>query len=273
MATSLSDRRAAPPAPPTAGACEVGGHRLGWEAHGHADRPAVVLLHHGLGSRHTWRPHLPVLAGAGWRAIAYDRWGYGASDPRPALDLPGFATDLQDLLALMDELGVRRAALLGHSDGGTVALYFAARHPERVAALIVVAAHIYVEPAMLPGMQAVARAFETDPRLREGLRRMHGDKVESVFRNWYHGWLRPEHLTWDMRPLLRQIACPALVVQGEADEYASPQHARDLAAAIPNAELWLVPGGTHLFPQEEPEAFCRRVVAFLAPILSGLEAG
>lgn len=272
MATSRS-RPKAPPGPSfTSGLCETHGHRLYWEAHGQADRPAVVLLHHGLGSTHTWRAHLPVLAGAGWRAIAYDRWGYGASDPRPALDLPAFRVDVADLLALLDALRAPRAALVGHSDGGTIALCLAALHPERVAALVVVAAHIYVEAAALPGMLSVARSYESDRRFREGLRRMHGEKWESVFRNWYHGWLRPEHLKWDMRPLLYQIACPALVVQGESDEHATARHAQDLAEAIPGAELWLVPGGHHLLPQEQPEPFNRRLLTFLEPIRASLEA-
>lgn len=273
MATSRSEPSAPGPIPSRSGQCAVRGHRLYWEAHGAADRPSVLLLHHGLGSTHTWRTHLPVLARGGWHAIAYDRWGYGASDSRPALDPPDFATDLEDLLSLMAQLGVQRAAFIGHSDGGTIALSLAAKHPQRVAALVVVAAHIYVEPSMLPGMQAVARAVEVDPRLREGLRRMHGAKAEAVFHNWYHGWVRPEHLGWDMRPLLRQIVCPTLVVQGEADEYATPQHAQDLAGAIAGAELWLVPGATHLFPQENPAAFCQRVLSFLAPTQSILEAG
>ena len=56
--------------------------------------------------------------------------------------------------------------------------------------------------------------------------------------------------SWDMRPILRQIGCPTLVVQGEADEHATPQHARDIADGIPGAELWLVPGAGHMLPQE-----------------------
>jgi pimeloyl-ACP methyl ester carboxylesterase len=66
-----------------------------------------------------------------------------------------------------------------------------------------------------------------------------------------------------MRPVLEKIACPTLVIQGLEDEYASPQHARDLAAAIHNATLWLVPGAGHLLPQDEPEAFNSCILEFL----------
>jgi pimeloyl-ACP methyl ester carboxylesterase len=66
-----------------------------------------------------------------------------------------------------------------------------------------------------------------------------------------------------MRPLLPKITSPTLVVQGEMDEHATPQHALDIANAIPNAELWVVPGEKHMFPQEEAETFNKRLIRFL----------
>jgi pimeloyl-ACP methyl ester carboxylesterase len=241
----------------------INGHRCYVEDQGSAGGPVVVLLHHGLGSTRAWKRQVPALTAAGYRVIAYDRWGYGQSDSRPALDLPHFEIDRLDLEALLNLRGVARAALVGHSDGGTLALYFAARHPERAAALITVAAHIYIEPSMAPGIETVRQAFETDARFRDGLRRAHSENLEAVFRNWYTGWRRPENLTWDMRPLLGQIVCPTLIVQGLEDEHATPQHARDLAAGIPNAELWLVSEARHMLPQEMPEKFNLRILDFL----------
>ena len=66
-----------------------------------------------------------------------------------------------------------------------------------------------------------------------------------------------------MRPVINQIACPCLVVQGLEDEHATPQHARDMAAAIPDAELWLVPGAGHMLPQDFSEEFNQRMLKFL----------
>lgn len=244
---------------------EVHGRRLYCEVHGANDLPTVVLLHHGLGSTRAWKHQTRALAAHGWRAVAYDRWGYGASDPRPSLDAPDFTSDLRDLQALLDLLEVQQAALVGHSDGGTIALYFAAQQPGRVAALVVVAAHIYVEASMLPGIQGVAQAFESDARFHDGLRRAHGDKAESVFHNWYDGWFQAGNLSWDMRPLLGSIACPTLVVQGEQDGHASPRHARDIAGAVQNGSAWLIAGVQHMPPQEVPEEFNRRMIEFLEP--------
>jgi pimeloyl-ACP methyl ester carboxylesterase len=153
--------------------------------------------------------------------------------------------------------------LIGHSDGGTIALYYAMQYPEKVAALVTVAAHIYLEPKMEPGIQGIRQTFEGDPRFRDGLHRLHGDKFESVFFNWFDGWHTPKALAWDLRPHLPEIACPTLVIQGEDDEHATPQHAHDVAEGIPDAELWLVPGAKHMLPQDSPEVFNLKLLEFL----------
>ena len=270
----------------------VNNHNVYVETHGPDNGPVVILLHHGLGSTRAWRAQIPALVSAGYRVIAYDRWGYGGSDPRPALDVPSFAIDLADLCLLINhyldtQIGAdskdgtnksyadkenpyptQTVNLIGHSDGGTLALYFASKYPKYVSGLVTVAAHIYVEPKMLPGIEGVQLAFEHDPRFSEGLRRLHGQKTESVFNNWYTGWHKTENIFWDMRPLLGNIKCPALIVQGLEDEHATPQHARDIAAAIPSlgtnqTKLWLVEGAGHMFPQEMPEVFNHGVLSFL----------
>jgi len=232
------------------------------ETHGPPDGATVILLHHGLGSTQAWRGQIPALSAAGYRVIAYDRWGYGQSAPRPALDAPGFEDDLADLDEIFITNSIQRAALIGHSDGGTIALYFASRFPERVASLVTVAAHIYLEPKMGPGILGIRQAFENDPRFRVGMRRIHGDKFETVFQHWFDGWHTPAALTWDMRPLLGRIACPALIIQGQADEHATPRHAEDIAANIPGSELWFVPGAKHMLPQDSADEFNRRVLTF-----------
>jgi pimeloyl-ACP methyl ester carboxylesterase len=247
----------------------IDNHDLYVEEHGPQDGSPVVFLHHGLGSVNAWKAQLEALSQAGWRAIAYDRWGYGRSAPRQEYTIPYFEDDIEDLEALLDVLNIKRAALVGHSDGGTIGLYFAACRPLRVACLVTVAAHIYVEPKMEPGIESVRQAYEHDPRFHQALQNLHGDKTETVFNAWFNGWHREENLTWDMREALSQITCPVLVVQGTEDEHATPQHARDLAAAIPaddqhaGAQLWLVEGGRHMLPQEQPQVFNARLMEFL----------
>lgn len=243
---------------------QICGHSLNVEVHGDRSAPVVVLLHHGLGSTQAWKAQSPTLVEHGYGVIAYDRWGYGLSDPRLHFSMPYFAEDLDDLDALLDHFALKRISLIGHSDGGTIALYYAAQHPERVACLIVVAAHIYVEPRMIAGIQSIRQAYEQDERFRLGLHRVHGARADAIFQGWYHGWMQPQNLHWDMRPFLEHIRCPVLVVQGVEDEHATPQHARDLAQALPQATLWLVEGAGHMLPQEMPEIFNRKMLEFLA---------
>jgi pimeloyl-ACP methyl ester carboxylesterase len=241
----------------------VNGHKLYIEYNGPENGPAVVLLHHGLGSVRAWHGQVPVLAEAGYRVVAYDRWGYGESDARPGLDLPSFTTDLEDLRSLLEQVGIRQAALVGHSDGGTIALYYAAQYPMQVTCLVTVAAHIYVEPKMESAILGIKQTFETDERFRKGMQSAHGEKYSAVFHNWFDGWHRIESLSWDMRSLLGQIKCPVLIVQGEKDEHATSQHAKDIASSIHGAELWFIPGARHMLPQENKAEFNLKLLGFL----------
>lgn len=241
----------------------VNGHRLNVECAGPDDGPPVILMHHGLGAIQSWEEQIPALAAAGYRVIAYDRWGYGGSASRQALSMPYFGEDLADLEALLDLLEIPQATLIGHSDGGTIALYFAAQQPQRVTALVLVAAHIYVEARMGAGINETRAAFEQKERFRRGMERVHGDKGEGVFWNWYHGWTDEANLGWNIQPLLAGIPSPALVVQGLEDEHKTPQHAGDIAGALPQATLWLEPEVGHMLPQDKPEVFNRRVIDFL----------
>jgi pimeloyl-ACP methyl ester carboxylesterase len=239
----------------------LNGHRLYVIERGPSEGPAVVLLHHGLGSTRAWRRQVHALASAGYRVVVYDRWGYGKSDLRPVLSPPCFEDDQSDLLALLDHLNIKRAALIGHSDGGTISLYFAVVHPERVACLVTIAAHIYVLPKMYIGMLGVRQTFEMTPN-SAAASNVHGDHT-AVFDNWFNGWVRPENHAWDMRPVLRQIRCPALVIQGLEDEHATPQHAEDIAAAITGAELWLVPEAGHMLQRDAARELNKKLLEFL----------
>jgi pimeloyl-ACP methyl ester carboxylesterase len=236
------------------------------ETHGPAGGPPVVFLHHGLGSTQAWRRQVDAFTSAGYRLFIYDRWGYGRSEPRPNLAVPDFGDDLEDLATLLETFNLDPVILLGHSDGGSIALYYAVANPQRVAALVTVAAHIYLEPKMEPGIREIQRAFESDSRFRRGLARVHGEQYINTFRNWFDGWHNPAALSWDMRPILSQIDCPVLVIQGCDDEHATPQHARHIAQHISGAQLWLVPGACHMLPQEIPDAFNHKVLDFLKGI-------
>lgn len=241
----------------------VNNHEIYVEDHGDNTRPTVILLHHGLGSTLSWHEFIPILVNAGYRAIAYDRWGYGRSDIRHGLAIPYFLDDIIDLFEITKRLCDSPVTLIGHSDGGTIALFYASRYPEMVDGLVCVAAHIYVEQKMVQGIEEVKRQFLTDQRFQRGLRRVHGDRFKLVFDNWYSGWVNPENLKWDMRPLLTQVSCPCLIIQGKNDEHASMQQAIDLVNSLPNAQLWLLENVGHMVPKEASDEFNQEVLSFL----------
>lgn len=247
-----------------ANAAAVSGHRLHWLELGDPRAPAVVLLHSGLGSAREWSEQLRVLAGLGYRAIAYDRWGYGLSDGREGFAPPTFGDDVGDLQDLLDVWGEPRAVLIGLSDGGTVALELAARQPERVAGVLAAAAHAYVEDKTLLGIRELQRQYAENPAFRERLELRHGRRTAHIARDWFAGWLRDDALRWDIRPELASIQCAALIVQGTKDAFATTEHARAIADAIPGARLALLEGVGHMIPQEAPERFDRLVREFLA---------
>jgi len=241
----------------------INNRELYFETHGDKKGSPVIFLHHGLGSTRAWRGQITDFVNSGYGAIIYDRWGYGRSEPRPRLSVPDFRDDLADLEVILERFGINQVTLIGHSDGGSIALYYAIKRPQMINALVTVAAHIYLEPKMEPGFLGIKQAFQGDSRFREGMRKAHGDQFERTFNNWFDGWHCPEAQEWDMRPLLPIIQCPTLVIQGEEDEHASPQHAVDISRNIPDASLWLISGVKHMVPQEIPGEFNKKVIEFL----------
>jgi pimeloyl-ACP methyl ester carboxylesterase len=241
----------------------IHGHKIFVETAGPPSGSPVVLLHHGLGAISSWKAQIPALAEAGYRVLAYDRWGHGKSSSRERWAIPYFRSDLADFEAICEHFNLLQPVLIGHSDGGKIAMYHAAEHPGRMTCLVLVGTHIYIEPKMAPGIEAVRHNFEHDHRFEDRLRLVHGENTDSLFWGWFNGWHNPDIKDWDMRPLIGRITCPTLVVQGLQDEHATPQHARDIAETIPHAELWLLPEVGHMPAQEAPEKFNQRILQFI----------
>ena len=246
---------------------DVNGRRLAIQSAGPESGPVLVFLHHGLGAISSWKGQIQEFCKAGYRVLAYDRWGHGDSAHRERWSMPDFEPDVADLECLLDQLGIQQVSLIGHSDGGNIAMHYASKHPQMVTCLVLIAAHIYIETKMAAAIQDLINKFESDLRFQKRMRMVHGSKSEELFWGWYEGWSRPEIQEWDPRPVLNQISCPTLVVQGLEDEHASPQHAQDLASGIPNAQLWLVPEVGHMLPQDFSHDFNRRVLEYLHQIL------
>ena len=217
--------------------------------------PPVVLLHHGTGSLQAWDPFLPELAG-GRRALAYDRRGYGGS-PRDAVWDEGlFDRDAGDLAALLRDRDAAPAHLVGFSDGATVALVTAVRHPEVVVSATWIGGHVRLDRATHQVLLDRGREIPEDRR--EEYRKQHGADWEQVVHGWYDLWTR-EVVDWDITDSLKAIRAPVLVVHDRNDPLAPPEHPEGVLASVPHAKVSWYETDSHGPHYVEPERFGREL--------------
>jgi len=223
----------------------------------------VVLLHGGLGSSEDWADQRPALAER-FRVIAYDRRGHGrtAATPEP------FDYDVMtaDAVALLDELGLARARLVGFSDGGIVALLVALRRPDLVGRLVLIGANTRpdgLEPRMRGRLES-SDAASYPERYRVAFERLSPDGPDAwpaAFAQTRRLWLEEPHITEEQ---LATVAAPTLVVAGDRDLIA-PEHTVALFRALPRtARLAIVPGAGHDLPREQPALLNQLLLAFLS---------
>ena len=186
--------------------------------------PTLVLLHEGLGCVDLWRDVPETLAAwTGLPVFAWSRFGYGRSDPAP---LPWPMTYMHDealdvLPRVLDAAGIGRHILVGHSDGGSIAAIHAGRAAdERLAGLVTIAAHFFVEDLNIRSIEAI-RGVYAQGNLRARLARYHDD-VDNAFHGWNGAWLDPRFRAFDITACLPSIRVPVLGLQGADDPYGSP---------------------------------------------------
>jgi pimeloyl-ACP methyl ester carboxylesterase len=241
--------------------------RVEYEWTGAKEGPVLVFLHEGLGSLSMWRDFPERLAGAlGMRGLVYSRPGYGQSTPRAAGERWGvdfMHRQAHEVLpAFLDAAGAagERCWFYGHSDGGSIALLYAARFPERVAGLIVAAPHVFVEEVAIASIER-ARAAYLGGDLRRRLARHHVD-LDSAFWGWNDIWLAPAFRSWTIEREIAAISCPVLALQGVDDEYGTMEQIRRVALAVPGTELLEIAQCGHSPHRDQPDAVIRAAVRF-----------
>ncbi|WP_091910546.1 alpha/beta fold hydrolase [Chitinasiproducens palmae] len=237
-----------------------------------ADRPLAVFLHEGLGSVALWKDWPQRLCDAlGCQGLVYSRPGYGRSTPRAdgerwPLDFMRHQADTV-LPALLDALSVapatrRRMLLVGHSDGASIALWYAALFPQALAGAVVIAPHTFVEPLTVASIAEARTAF-LEGGLQTALSRYHDD-VASAFWGWNEVWLDPSFLDWDMRSALGTIARPLLAVQGIDDQYGTLRQLDAIVEQVPHARTAALPDCRHSPHRDQSEALNRLIADFAA---------
>lgn len=242
---------------------EVAGTQLAVRALGVlGDQPTIVMLHEGLGSITQWHDLPEQIHGStGLPVVAYDRGGYGRSPLDTKYYDPEFMhrEALETLPALLKHLGVQRPVLFGHSDGGTISLIAATSPEVAPLAVITIAAHIFVEPAVVKGVGA-AKARRN--QIVKGMSRHH-DNAGATFDRWANVWLDPLFAKFDICSILSRITCPLLILQGDRDEYATEEMVHGVTQRVPQALGRFIPDCGHIAHRDQPEALVENLGGFL----------
>lgn len=222
-----------------------------------------------------------------FRVVTFDPRGVGRSAAAgESFDLARLA---DDVAALLDALGFRSAHVLGASFGGFVAQEFALAYPERTRSLILCctsyggAGHVRPTEETLAALSST-RGLNTEERFRENLllafsprfveeerrevERAIALRAANPVSERVHLAQLQAAVTFDAAPRLREIKSPTLVITGDEDVIVPPENSHNLAAAIPGAELRVVPGGSHTFFIERPDEFNRAVSGFIRAIIN-----
>jgi pimeloyl-ACP methyl ester carboxylesterase len=226
--------------------------------------PPVVFLHEGLGSVAMWKDFpARFCAEHGLRGLAFSRYGYGRSTPKPPGErwAPDFmhAQAHEVLPALFAQLGVERPWLFGHSDGGSIALLHAARFD--VAGVVAVAPHLFVEAVSIASIEQARDAFDAGI-LRTGLAKYHDDP-DSAFRGWNDAWLNPAFRRWNIEAEIDTIRAPVLAVQGEDDAYGTLAQIRAIQARLTKTRLCAIPKCGHSPHRDQPERLGTEAARFI----------
>jgi pimeloyl-ACP methyl ester carboxylesterase len=217
---------------------------LRWESDGGGD-PAIVLLHEGAGSSVAWTSLRPQLSSLDRRVVTYDRRGVGRSPHDDVWTSAHFDDAVHDLCDLLDEVSNEPVDLLGHSDGGSIALLAAARHPERVRSVIVVDTHVCADPQTVAGLRELGAPSGWQERVRQRYEQQHGPDWLAVVSGWLRMWTDGTLADWDIRDDLRRITCPVLVVHDRGDQLSPVLHAEAIVRAVRGATVHWYDDGTH----------------------------
>lgn len=248
---------------------DVAGHRLELELIGGTQEgaaPLLVFLHEGLGCASAWRELPAALSAAtGCPALIYSRRGYGRSEPLPAPWPTSFMQEeaLRVLPALIAAVGdPHELILIGHSDGASIALLYAAAFPARVRGLILEAPHVFVEEVCVRAIAALKAAYP-DSELRQRLARRHDDP-EGLFAAWTGVWLSPAFRLWNIEHELAAVRARTLVIQGDADEYGTLAQVDAVCSGITGpAERMILPGVGHTPHRDRPHEVQDAMLRFI----------
>lgn len=253
----------------------VGGKRLEAVWHGPVpgDAPTLVFLHEGLGCAAMWRDFPARLAAAtGCGALVFSRLGYGRSDPCPLPRPVRYMHDegLHVLPELLEVAGVCECIVIGHSDGGSIAITYAGGTPAvPLKGLICEAAHVFCEDLTVRSIREVGDAYR-DGDLRRKLEKYHGDNTDCAFWGWHDAWLHPDFREWNLKEYLPNTRVPVLAIQGQDDQYGTAAQVEAIRRGVTReAQVMMLPDCGHCPHFEQSDVALEAMVGFVDRLLGG----
>lgn len=227
----------------------------------------IVLFHDSLGCVDLWRDFPARLSAAtGRRVIAYDRLGFGRSDPRSDKPTMDFIADEAKTCfpVIREQLGFRRFIAFGHSVGGGMAVNCAAEYAADCEALITESAQAFVAEETLQGILAAKQQFKDEQQV-ERLKKYHGEKAKWVLDAWTETWLDPAFASWSLAAVLPGVRCPVLAIHGVHDEYGGSRHPEMIGELCGGpSRVELIADTYHVPHRERPEVIVDLVSGFIA---------
>ena len=239
------------------------------DAEADTELPVVVFLHEGLGSVSQWKDFPErFVQECGLPVLLYDRLGYGKSSPRKEKrGLDYLHREEGRLGRLLEKLSLKKYILLGHSEGGSLALIHAARRPAGLLKVITLSANTQEEPCITPGIEKVRGEYEKPgSKLKSALQKYHGERCDAVFYAWCDTWTAPFFQTWNIKPELQRIQVPVLAIHGRNDQYTSLVQIQNIRQLVPADKKTVILDACGHHPHfDHPEKVMEAVCQFLKP--------
>jgi pimeloyl-ACP methyl ester carboxylesterase len=224
----------------------------------------IVMLHEGLGSVSMWKDFPERIAEAtGSGVLVYSRYRHGGSErlaEKRGVDFMQHEAEVV-LPELLERCEIRAPILLGHSDGGSICILYAATAARKPKALVLEAPHVFVEDLSVSSIAKMRATYQTTDLPKKLAR--HHDHVDETFWGWNDIWLDPQFRSWNIEEYLDDIACPFFVIQGEDDEYGTLAQVEAIKSRVPGTEALVLQKCGHSPHRDQPEMTLAAITKFV----------
>lgn len=230
----------------------------------------IIFLHEALGSIPQWRSFPNELCQAlKLNGIVYERQGHGKSDSlvdeRTSRYLHEYA--YKELPEFIESICApsQKLLLVGHSDGGTIALLYASKYPKNIQAVVTIAAHVINEPETIAGIQPAVEAYKSGKLIK--LKEFHGEKTDVLFNAWANTWNSADFINWDITSDIDQLSAPLLAMQGSKDQYGTLKQLELIKAHVQGLCVTsLIPDAGHHPHLEKQKELIQQVTDWLGTL-------